>query len=162
MSSYRRVWILCAVACALIFVINCLTAFAALKGADGASATHGRVKLVRIDITAVNNSSRNASSTVHTAVLSFESGQIRRELLEFPNQAYRNSDYVALTNQVSALANSTSVTAYCSSVSCFSYASAATMTKLWLLLSFLGFSLFGFLAFNAKKKAIKNLIDVQW
>jgi hypothetical protein len=152
MSSYRRAWILCAVGCALIFAINCLTAFEALKEANGASATQGRAKLVRIDTTTVKNPSRNASSTIHTAVLSFESGQMRRELLEFPNQAYRDSDYAALTNQVSALANSTSITAYCSSVSCFSYAGAATITKLWLLISFLGFSLFGFLAFNAKKR----------
>lgn len=151
MSYYRRLWILCAVACALIFAINCLTAFESLKEADGTSATQGRAKLVRIDTTTVKNSSRNASSTVHTAVLSFESGQIRRELLEFPNQAYRNSDYAALTNEVSALANSTSVTAYCSSATCFSYAGAATITKLWLLISFFGFSLFGFLAFNAKR-----------
>ncbi len=151
MHSYRRVWILCAVACALIFAINCLTAFEALKEAGGSSATQGRAKLVRIDTATVKNSSRNSSSTVHTAVLSFESSLVRRELLEFPNQAYRDSDYVALTNQVSTLANSTSVTAYCSHVSCFSYAGTATITKLWLLISFLGFTLFGFLAFNAKK-----------
>lgn len=129
----------------------------ALGAADSAVATEGQVKFIRIDTVTTKTSSRNASTTTHSAVLRFESGNVVRELLEFPNQQFKDSDYKELDTQVSTLVKSATVTAYCSSASsaCFLYPGVETGNKLGLLISLAGFALFVFLARKAKAESSK-------
>jgi hypothetical protein len=151
MNSLRRVWILCAFASAVIFVLNCSLAFDALKAVDGVIGKTGQIRLVSIGTTTTKGA-KNSSMVSHVAVLRFRSDDTEAELLKFPGQAFQSNDYNALSQEVSALTRHTALTAYCSrtSASCYMYAGVATNIKIWLLLSLASLAIFVALAFKAK------------
>ena len=153
-------WLLCVLACFVIMLVNSLSVADTLAVSRSSIAKQGKAELIRYDSS--KGVTKNGTSMTHIAVLQFKSGDQTYPLFEFPNQAFRSTNWDSLNSEISVLINLQSLKVYCSIGfnGCHVHNGVSSKTKMWLLISLLGIGISSYLALQAKMST-KTAINAQ-